>query len=245
MEVERNTKRIRHRVGYMSQRFSLYNDLTVIQNLRFYGNAYGLSRAEVDTRINEAIRLAGLEGRENTQTKDLSGGWRQRLALSAAILHRPEVLFLDEPTAGVDPVSRRAFWNLLYMLISEGITVFVTTHYMDEAEHCHRLAFIQRGQIIAYGSPAETKREMMRGQVLEIAPSDTAKALEVLRAAQKSGKFPLEDVELYGSLVHVVAPHMQDLQLAIGVELQQANVDPGQMSIIEPSLEDVFIACMK
>jgi ABC-2 type transport system ATP-binding protein len=116
---------------------------------------------------------------------------------------------------------------------------------MDEAEHCNRLAFIQRGQIIAYGSPAETKREMMRGQVLEIAPSDTAKALEVLRAAQKSGKFPLEDVELYGSLVHVVAPHMQDLQLAIGVELQQANVDPGQMSIIEPSLEDVFIACMK
>jgi ABC-2 type transport system ATP-binding protein len=245
MNVDGNTNQIRHRVGYMSQRFSLYNDLTVSQNLRFYGNAYGLSRTELETRSQEAIRLAGLEGRENTRTKDLSGGWRQRLALSAAILHRPEVLFLDEPTAGVDPVSRRAFWNLLYMLISEGITVFVTTHYMDEAEHCHRLAFIQRGQIIAYGSPEETKAEMMRGQVLEIAPSDTAKAVEVLRAAQGSGKFPLEDVELYGSLVHVVAPDMQELQGAIAAELQQAEVDPGQMAIIEPSLEDVFIACMR
>jgi ABC-2 type transport system ATP-binding protein len=116
---------------------------------------------------------------------------------------------------------------------------------MDEAEHCHRLAFIQRGQIIAYGSPEETKAEMMRGQVLEIAPSDTAKAVEVLRAAQGSGKFPLEDVELYGSLVHVVAPDMQELQGAIAAELQQAEVDPGQMAIIEPSLEDVFIACMR
>lgn len=245
MDVEKNTDKIRHRVGYMSQRFSLYNDLTVSQNLRFYGNAYGLNRCELETRAQEAIRLAGLEGRENTPTKDLSGGWRQRLALSAAILHRPEVLFLDEPTAGVDPVSRRAFWNLLYMLITEGITVFVTTHYMDEAEHCHRLAFIQRGQIIAYGSPAQTKAEMMHGQVLEIAPSDAAKAVQVLRAAQKSGKFPLEDVELYGSLVHAVAPDMEELQIAIADELEQAQVNPGKMSIIEPSLEDVFIACMR
>jgi len=135
MKVDGDTRQIRPRVGYMSQRFSLYNDLTVLQNLNFYGAAYGLSNAELQTRINEALSMAGLKGRENAKSKNLSGGWRQRLALSAAILHRPEVLFLDEPTAGVDPLSRRAFWDLLYQLITEGITVFVTTHYMDEAEH--------------------------------------------------------------------------------------------------------------
>ena len=185
------------------------------------------------------------EGREDAKTKDLSGGWRQRLALSAAILHRPEVLFLDEPTAGVDPVSRRAFWDLLYKLIAEGITVFVTTHYMDEAEHCHRLAFIQRGKIIAYGSPAEIKTEMMRGQVLEIAPSDAVEAVKVLRAAQESGSLPIEEVELYGSLVHVVAPDMKKHQRVIERELRRAGIRTTQADIIEPSLEDVFISAMK
>jgi len=245
MRVDRDTARIRPRVGYMSQRFSLYNDLTVLQNLTFYGAAYGLKNSELGDRINEALLMAGLEGRENAKTKDLSGGWRQRLALSAAILHRPEVLFLDEPTAGVDPVSRRAFWDLLYKLITEGITVFVTTHYMDEAEHCHRLAFIQRGRIIAYGSPAKIKAEMMRGQVLEIAPSDAVEAVQVLRAAQESGTIPIEEVELYGSLVHVVAPDMKKYQRAIQRELRQAGIHTSQADIIEPSLEDVFISAMK
>ena len=245
MKVDGSTIKIRPRVGYMSQRFSLYNDLTVIQNLRFYGAAYGLTNDELEKRIQEALEMSGLEGRERARTKDLSGGWRQRLALSAAILHRPEVLFLDEPTAGVDPVSRRAFWNLLYQQVAEGITVFVTTHYMDEAEHCQRLAFIQRGKIIAYGSPEQIKADMMRGQVLEIAPSDPTKAVEVLRDARESGRLPLNEVELYGSLVHVVAPEMNKQKRAIASELRQANVQPGQMSIIEPSLEDVFIACMR
>ena len=243
--VDRRAGEIRPRIGYMSQRFSLYNDLSVLQNLRFYGRAYGLGNDLLHERIQDALRMAGLEGRERTDTKDLSGGWRQRLALSAAILHRPELVFLDEPTAGVDPVSRRAFWNLLYRLIAEGITVFVTTHYMDEAEHCHRLAFIQRGQLIATGSPDEIKRDLMRGQVLEIAPSDTAKAVQVLRAAQESGRLPLEEVAMYGSLVHVVAPTMAQHQGAIAAELVQAGVEPGHMAIIEPSLEDVFIACMR
>ena len=156
------------RIGYMSQQFSLYSDLTVYQNLIFYGQAYGLANTEMHEKIQDAIVLAGLEGYEQSPTKDLSGGWRQRLALSAAILHNPEVLFLDEPTAGVDPVSRRAFWDLLYNLVSEGITVFITTHYMDEAEHCHRLAFIQRGKIIAQGSPSEIKNQTMQEEVLEI-----------------------------------------------------------------------------
>ena len=245
MKVDGETSKIRPRVGYMSQRFSLYNDLTVIQNLRFYGTSYGLPNPEAEERIQEALIMSGLEGRERTRTKDLSGGWRQRLALNAAILHRPDVIFLDEPTAGVDPVSRRAFWNLLYEQVAKGITVFVTTHYMDEAEHCHRLAFIQRGKIIAIGSPAEIKRDMMRGQVLEIAPSNPGKSVEVLREAKDSGRLPLDEVEMYGSLVHVVAADMNKHINAIENELRDANIQPGQISIVEPSLEDVFISCVR
>jgi ABC-2 type transport system ATP-binding protein len=245
MDVESDTANIRPRVGYMSQRFSLYNDLTVLQNLNFYGAAYGLKNAELQVRIRDALSRAGLEGREGAKTRDLSGGWRQRLALGAAILHRPEVIFLDEPTAGVDPVSRRAFWDLLYKLIAEGITVFVTTHYMDEAEHCVRLAFIQRGRIIAYGSPNQIKSEIMRGQVLEIAPSDAVGAVKTLREAQASGTLPIEEVELYGSLVHVVAPDMKKQKRAIKAVLDGAGIRAGGMSVIEPSLEDVFISAMK
>lgn len=233
------------RVGYMSQRFSLYNDLTVLQNLRFSGMAYGIANAELDGRIKDALEMAGLVGRGRVKTKDLAGGWRQRLALSVAVLHNPEVVFLDEPTAGVDPVSRRAFWDLLYKLVAEGVTVFVTTHYMDEAEHCHRLAFIQRGKLIACGSPEEIKREMMHGQVLEISPSDTEGAIKVLRAARSSGRLPLIEVEMYGSLVHVVISGVEEPSKVVESELIRASINPGQIVIIEPSLEDVFIACMR
>ena len=243
--VTEHPERIRPRIGYMSQRFSLYNDLTVLQNLLFYGRAYGLPNDVLRERIQEALQLTGLEGREHIHTKDLSGGWRQRLALNAAIIHRPELIFLDEPTAGVDPVSRRVFWDLLYKLVREGITVFVTTHYMDEAEHCHRLAFIQRGRIIASGSPGEIKRNVMRGQVLEITPSDTPGAVEVLRAARESGRLPLDEVALYGPLVHVTGPKIELHKEAIATELRRAGIEPGEMAVIEPSLEDVFIACMR
>ena len=243
--IAEHPEEIRPRVGYMSQRFSLYSDLTVLQNLRFYGRAYGLENDVLTERIQNALQMAGLEGRERMHTRDLSGGWRQRLALSTAILHRPELVFLDEPTAGVDPVSRRAFWDLLYKLVAEGVTVFVTTHYMDEAEHCHRLVFIQRGELIAYGSPEEIKRGLMHGQVLEIAPTDTAKAVRVLRAARDSGRLPLEEVAMYGALVHIVAPRMEQYREAIAAELRRANIEPGDMAVIEPSLEDVFIACMR
>jgi ABC-2 type transport system ATP-binding protein len=242
--VGKAPEKIRPRVGYMSQRFSLYNDLTVLQNLRFYGVAYGLSNSQLAERIQEALAMAGLEGRQGVKTRDLSGGWRQRLALSAAILHKPELLFLDEPTAGVDPVSRRLFWDLLYQLTAEGVTVFITTHYMDEAEHCQRLAFIQRGKIIAYGPPAEIKKETLHGPVLEIAPSDAAQAIQALRAAQAAGRLPVERIELYGSLVHVIAPSIERYQGAIRTELKEAGVQVAQISTIEPSLEDVFIASM-
>jgi len=245
LDTSHDIAELRRRVGYMSQRFSLYNDLTVMQNLKFYGKAYGLENALLKERIQHALEMAGILDHENTPTKDLSGGWRQRLALSAAILHRPEVLFLDEPTAGVDPISRRAFWDLLYQLVNEGITVFITTHYMDEAEHCHRLAFIQRGKIIAQGSPESIKHEMMSGKVLEIEPSNAASAVSVLRNAQQAGILDIDEVELYGSLVHVVALEMEKSKIEIAAELRKANITITHMQVIEPSLEDVFISCMR
>jgi ABC-2 type transport system ATP-binding protein len=244
LDVSRHGKEIRPQVGYMSQRFSLYNDLTVQQNLQFYGKAYGLTGGTFKERMGAALKMAGLEGREHTLTRELSGGWRQRLALSVAIIHRPVLLFLDEPTAGVDPVSRRAFWNLLYGLVAEGITVFVTTHYMDEAEHCHRLALMQRGSLIALGSPGQIKQEMMRGEVLEIATTDAIETMRLLREASETNRLPLAEVELYGSLVHVVAPEMATVQNGIAAVLREAGIEPQAMAVIEPSLEDAFIASM-
>jgi len=219
--------------------------LTVNQNLNFYGRAYGLSNEILKERKSAAIEMAGLRGFENTPTHELAGGWRQRLALGAAILHDPKVVFLDEPTAGVDPVSRRAFWDLLYDLVMENVTVFVTTHYMDEAENCHRQAFIQHGRIIASGSPAEIKRDMMRGQVLEIVSDDAIAAVQILRDAQQEKSIPLEEVALYGSLVHVVAPEMDKYKTSIQSKLNAAGIKVEQLSIIEPTLEDVFISCMR
>jgi len=245
LPVNGATEKIRPRVGYMSQRFSLYNDLSVIQNLKFYGAAYGLRDELLKERIQDALHMSGLEDRENIKTKDLSGGWRQRLALSAAILHRPEVIFLDEPTAGVDPNSRRAFWDLLYKFVADNITVFVTTHYMDEAEHCHRLAFIQNGTIIAYGSPTKIKNENMGGQVLEIAPSNPEETVRLLNEAKYNGELDLIEIELYGSLIHVVSENAPDQIGRIRSRIQNAGIDPGEINIIKPSLEDVFIACMK
>jgi ABC-2 type transport system ATP-binding protein len=238
--VAEHPARIRPRIGYMAQRFSLYNDLTVLQNLRFYGRAYGLENDVLRERIQDALHAAGLEGRERTHTRDLSGGWRQRLALGAAILHRPELVFLDEPTAGVDPISRRAFWNLLYRLVAEKVTVFVTTHYMDEAEHCHRLAFIQRGKLIAYGSPEEIKRDAMRGQVLEIDCTRPDVAIGVLR--QMDG---FEEVALYGAQIHVVAEEATSHKPRITRALAEAGVQVQAIDVVAPSLEDVFISSVQ
>jgi ABC-2 type transport system ATP-binding protein len=245
ISVADHPEAIRPRIGYMSQRFSLYNDLTVIQNLRFYGRAYGLNNDALGAAIDRALAMAGLEGRQNSRTSELSGGWRQRLALSTAILHRPELVFLDEPTAGVDPVSRRAFWDLLYQLIAEGVTVFVTTHYMDEAEHCHRLAFIQHGHNIALGSPSQIKHDTLPGQVLEFSPSDAVKAVRILRERQEEGSLPLSQVELFGSVVRLVTPEAESQRRPIKKALENAGVTAGDMSVIEPSLEDVFIASMR
>jgi ABC-2 type transport system ATP-binding protein len=184
--------------------------------------------------------MAGLEGRERELTRNLAGGWKQRLALGTAIIHEPEMLFLDEPTAGVDPISRRAFWDLLYELAEEGTTIMVTTHYMDEAEHCQNLAFIQYGRIVAYGSPEIIKQTKMRGQVLEIDCDDPAAAIPVLR---EMGLF--EEVALYGAQIHAVASDMESLLPQIDRQLQGAGVEVHTMDIIAPSLEDVFISSVR
>jgi ABC-2 type transport system ATP-binding protein len=245
VDVTQHPDRIRPRVGYMSQRFSLYNDLTVLENLRFYGRVYGLKGKQFREGISGAVEMSGLVGHENAQTRELSGGWRQRLALAAAILHRPELVILDEPTAGVDPVSRREFWDLLYSLVTRGTTVFVTTHYMDEAEHCHRLAFIQQGQIIAKGSPSSIKKKMMKGQVLELSPDHPNQAVKLLREARRSGRLPIREISLYGARVHVVAEGIERLEAAIRGEFDRNGIRLEGMAIIEPSLEDVFVSCMQ
>ncbi len=236
-DVVEETAAIRRRIGYMSQRFSLYNDLTVSENLNFFGGAYDVRGEYLQRRKEAILEMAGLRGRERELAKNLSGGWRQRLALGCAIIHEPEMLFLDEPTAGVDPISRREFWNLLYLISSQGRTIFVTTHYMDEAEHCHRLSFIQRGRLVALGSPEEIKREKMFGQVLEIDCSAPDVAVQTLRAL---GSFA--EVALYGALVHVVAEDVAAYRPLIERTLGDAGLEVHGMEIIAPSLEDVFIA---
>jgi len=243
--IPEEVQQVLPRIGYMSQQFSLYNDLTVLQNLNFYGQAYGIDAQSADHKIQEAISLSGLEGHENTRTSELSGGWRQRLALSAAILHKPEVLFLDEPTAGVDPVSRRAFWELLYQLVAEGITVFITTHYMDEAEHCHRLAFIQHGKIIAQGTPKTIKESSMKGGVLEIETPHPEKLIQLLNKHRGEGHFQDLTAELYGLLVHIYATRPASQALKIQALAREAGIRIHSIHEIDPSLEDVFIACMQ
>lgn len=234
------TTQVRQRIGYMSQRFSLYNDLTVNENLNFFGGIYGVRNQHLQERKQTVLHMAGLQGRERELTKNLSGGWRQRLALGCAILHKPEMLFLDEPTAGVDPISRRDFWDLLYLLSDEGHTIFVTTHYMDEAEHCHRLAFIQNGRLVALGSPEQIKTEHMHGEVLEIDCAAPDRAIGLLR---ELGLFT--EVSLYGASIHAVATNVASLQPRVEQTLQTAGIDIHSLEKTTPSLEDVFIASVR
>jgi ABC-2 type transport system ATP-binding protein len=239
-DIVRQTAEIKKRIGYMSQRFSLYDDLTVDENLNFYGRTYGVRSKELRARKSFVLEMAGLVGRERELTRNLSGGWKQRLALGTAIIHEPEMLFLDEPTAGVDPISRRAFWNLLYELAEAGTTILVTTHYMDEAEHCQNLAFIQRGRIVAHGSPAAIKETKMRGQVLEI---DCAQPELAIPALREMGVF--EEVALYGALIHAIAPDVDVLRERVARRLAKEDVQVRTIDAIAPSLEDVFISSVR
>ncbi len=239
IDITREPQAIAARVGYMSQKFSLYPDLTVDENLTFYGRAYGLRGKVLARRKDEVLETIGLARQRTRVTANLAGGWQQRLALGAAILHRPELLFLDEPTAGVDPVSRRNFWRLLYDLAARNTTIFVTTHYMDEAEQCHRLAFIHRGKIIAMGPPGQIKRDRMTGQVVEILCDRPDVAIQALREAG------VPEVALYGQRIHAAGPGLEARLSALESLLKQAGAGPRTLRIIPPSLEDVFIANVK
>jgi ABC-2 type transport system ATP-binding protein len=236
-DIAGETGQLKEKIGYVSQRFSLYNDLTVDENLNFFGRAYGVTGTNLKRRKHQILEMAGLVGRESELAKNLSGGWRQRLALGCAIMHHPELLFLDEPTAGVDPISRREFWDLLYVLAHQGRTVFVTTHYMDEAEHCHRLGFVQRGRLVALGTPEEIKADKMAGKVIEIDSSNPAQAMEILRRSRM-----FNDVSLYGAQIHVVTKDAERQIISIKHLLSSEGISVSNMAIIPPSLEDVFIS---
>jgi len=238
-------KAMQAHVGYMSQLFTLYNNLTARENIRFYGRAYGLSREKLKTRQAEIIEMAGLVGRENELTRNLSGGWKQRLALGCAIVHEPKVIFLDEPTAGVDPISRRDFWGLIYAMAKKGVTILVTTHYMDEAELCQRVGFISKGRLVALDTPDQLKVSQMRGQVLEINTPDPDRAVRVLRAAYSSGGLDCDEVALYGAQIHIVVPDAEaSKQLIVDLlESEGARVDG--IAWIAPTLEDVFISSVR
>jgi ABC-2 type transport system ATP-binding protein len=240
LDVGSQGEAVKARIGYMSQRFSLYEDLTVAQNLDFYGGIYRVPRERKAARIAWALEMAGLAGRERTLTRELASGWRQRLALGAAILHEPRILFLDEPTSGVDPISRRSFWDLIRTMARDGVTVFVTTHYMDEAEYCDRLALIERGRMIALGTPDELKREHMPEDVLEVAVDRPIEALPVL-----AGEPAAREAALFGSVLHVVVRHAGADAPAVRAALEGAGIGVLRIEKILPSLEDVFVSLVE
>jgi ABC-2 type transport system ATP-binding protein len=236
LDVVRDAERIRPRVGYMSQKFALYEDLTVTENLRFYGGVYGLDNARLTARTAAMLELTGLQDRPDERAGELAGGWRQRLALGIALIHEPELMFLDEPTSGVDPEARRAFWDVIYTLAEQGGTVFVSTHYMDEAEHCGRLAILDQGHILAMDTPTALKREVVRGDAWEIVPPPdvaTGPLVESLEALPGMLR-----VEILGDSLHAIAEpgaYQADTLLAALAAHPGVQVEPTDVS-----LDDVF-----
>jgi ABC-2 type transport system ATP-binding protein len=236
IDVAKDPEGVKRSIGYMSQRFSLYEDLTVRQNIRFFGGVYGLRGAEARERERWAVEMTGLGGQEDRLTRELPGGWRQKLALACAILHRPRIVFLDEPTSGVDPLSRRRFWALIDEMASSGVTVFVTTHYLDEAEYCHRLALIHAGRLAALGGVDELKQVFAGHAVLEVECPHPADALGVLGEAPWA-----REVAIFGTRLHVVVEDAERGKRQVQEALAAAGNPPTHIERIVPSLEDVFI----
>ena len=236
-DINSEPEAVKQRIGYMSQEFSLYRDLTVAENIRFFGGIYGLRGSRLVERTRWAVEMAGLAGRENALTATLSGGWRQRLALGCAILHEPPVLFLDEPTGGVDPVSRRQFWNLINDLAEQGITILVTTHYLDEAEYCNNVSLMHAGRIVAAGTPASLKRDQIPFPVWQVGTPEVTRAAETL-----GGNPEVLETAIFGQTIHVVCKQKDDLGIAVITgALETAGVPFSSVTRTEPSLEDVFI----
>lgn len=238
LDVTTQPEAVKARIGYMSQKFALYDDLTVEENLEFYAGLYQVHGAERQARVRELIAMAHLEGRERELAGNLAGGWKQRLALGCAIVHRPPMLFLDEPTAGVDPASRREFWDLIYTLAGAGITVFVTTHYMDEAEHCNRIGLMYGGRLIAEGNPDELKASRMSGELLEVDAEPMMAALDALLALPAI----VREAALYGNLLHVVVRDAAAARPEIERALRAQGVNLRRVDRIAPALEDVFVS---
>ena len=235
-DVRTEAEKIKAHIGYMSQKFSLYEDLTVGENIDFYSGIYRIPQAKKKERKEWVIEMAGLQERRHSRTGILSGGWKQRLAFGCAILHEPPIIFLDEPTAGVDPVSRRQFWDLIYELSGKGVTTFVSTHYMDEAEYCNRIGLIYRGELIAIGSPDTLKTEFMQEEVLEVLcerPQDAMDGIEKLPG--------VKEVALFGKGLHVVA---EDAGSAAG-DIRNLLGTAASVEKIAPSLEDVFVSLIE
>ena len=236
-DVAREPEQVRQNIGYMSQKFSLYEELTVQENLDFFAGIYGLPAGQAATRREEVLRMGGLGGERDVLTRDLPGGLRQRLAIACAVIHRPPVLFLDEPTAGVDPISRREFWELIRTMAAAGTAILVTTHYMDEAEQCHTLAFIYQGRIIANGPPARLKANL-QGCLLEVqvAPGALMPALQALQTYPEA-----DDVAMFGAALHVTVASRQAVP-ALRAFLQAKGIAGAQVDTIVPSLEDIFVS---
>ncbi|MBI5055667.1 MAG: ABC transporter ATP-binding protein [Nitrospirae bacterium] len=237
-DIMKESEEIKKNIGYMSQKFSLYDDLTAEENIRFFSGIYGVKGDRKRERMEWALELAGLKDRRTTLTRTLPGGHKQRLALGCAILHEPPIIFLDEPTSGVDPVSRRKFWDLIYEMSQRGTTVFVTTHYMDEADYCDRLALIYRGKIIAGGTPNELKQKHMTYDVLEI---DVDRVVDAMEALNRGGM----DAAIFGSLLHVTVRDSRLEIPRIRKILMGGRFSINRIERIMPSLEDVFVTLIE
>ena len=236
VDVSRDPEEVKRRIGYMSQKFSLYEALTVEQNIRFFGALYGLNDEQIAGRMKFVVDMAGLSGRESTRARDLAGGWRQRLALGCAILHEPRIVFLDEPTGGVDPVSRRQFWRLIESMSRGGVTTLVTTHYLDEAEHCHRIAIMNAGKLAAMGTSRELKGIFAKRPILEI---QSSRPVDVMRALEENPS--VEKTTVFGTAVHAVLK-TPDVDLeALKRSLGTRGLDIAGIDRVMPSLEDVFL----
>jgi len=236
IDVTKDPEGVKRRIGYMSQRFSLYEKLTVDQNITFFGGIYGLSKERLADRRAFVLDMAGLRGREHTLTGALSAGWRQRLALGCAILHEPPIVFLDEPTGGVDPLSRRQFWRLIDDLSRAGVAVLVTTHYLDEAEHCHRIAIIQAGRLAAHGTVKELKAIFASRPILEVRAAEPVAAMRALDDMEE-----VEKTSIFGTAVHAVLRSSDITREIIAGRLTAAGIPPVSCTFVEPSLEDVFL----
>ena len=239
-DVATQPEEIRQNIGYMSQRFSLYDDLTVEENIEFFGGVYGVPRDVLPARRDYVLKMANLEEKRTTITRLLSGGWKQRLALGCAILHQPPILFLDEPTSGVDPIARRNFWDLIYQLSEAGQTVFVTTHYMDEAEYCHRLALMYGGRVIALGSPAELKDGLGRGHLLNMETSDLLGSMTALQ-----GQPGIQDIAVFSGGLHVQVEDAFAAEETIRRVLGARGIRIATLEPIPPSMEDVFVSLIE